>query len=68
MLYYLCESRKDDCMSIDKAIENAVVSVKMEGYHVDNEGLQWCKKLLEKEITMEQYIALIKEKAGVCTQ
>ena len=55
-------------MSIDKAIENAVVSVKMEGYHVDNEGLQWCKKLLEKEITMEQYIALIKEKAGVCTQ
>ena len=55
-------------MSIDKAIENAVASVEMEGYQVDSECLQWCKKLLEKEISMEQYIALVKQKAGVVVQ
>ena len=55
-------------MSVDKAIENAVASVKMEGYMVDSECVQWCKKLLEKEISMEQYIALVKQKSGVVTQ
>lgn len=52
-------------MSTDKVIENAVASVEMEGYQVDNECIQWCKKLLENEISMEQYIALVKQKTGV---
>ena len=52
-------------VSTDKVIENAVASVKMEGYQVDNECIQWCKKLLENEISMEQYIALVKQKTGV---
>lgn len=55
-------------MSTDKAIENAVASVKMEGLQVDSECVQWCKKLLEKEISMEQYIALVKQKSGVVAQ
>lgn len=55
-------------MSIDKAIENAVASVKMECYLVDSECVQWCKKLLEKEISMEKYIALVKQKSDVVTQ
>ena len=55
-------------MSIDKAIENAVASVKMEGYQIDNECVQWCKKLLSKEISMEQYITLVKQKSGVVAQ
>lgn len=55
-------------MSIDKAIENAVTSVEMEGYQVDSECVRWCKKLLEKEINMEQYIALLKQKTGVVAQ
>ena len=55
-------------MSINKAIENAVASVKMEGYQVDNECVQWCKKLLEKEINLEQYIALVKQKSGITIQ
>lgn len=55
-------------MSIDKAIENAVASVKMEGYQIDNDCVQWCKKLLEKEINMEQYITLVKQKSGVVVQ
>lgn len=52
-------------MSIDKAIETASASVKMEGYQIDTECVQWCKQLLEKEISMEQYIALVKQKSGV---
>ena len=52
-------------MSTDKVIENAVASVKMEGYQVDDECVQWCRKLLSNEITMEQYVALVKQKTGV---
>lgn len=52
-------------MSIDKAIENAIASVKMEGYQVDSECVEWCRKLLENEISMEQYIKLVKQKSGV---
>ena len=55
-------------MSVDKAIENAVASVKMEGYVVDGECVQWCKKLLENEINMEQYIAFVKQKSGVAVR
>ncbi len=52
-------------MSIDKAIENAVASVRFEGMKVDDECIKWCKELLEHKITMEQYILRVKEKAGV---
>ncbi len=52
-------------MSIDKAIENAAASVKMEGYKLDSECVQWCKSLLENKISMEQYISLLKQKTGV---
>lgn len=48
-------------MSIDKAIENAAASVRMEGYQINSECVQWCKKLLKKEISLEQYIALVKK-------
>ena len=37
----------------------------MEGYQVDDECVQWCRKLLDNEITMEQYVALVKQKTGV---
>ena len=66
MLYYAYENLKGwDIVSVDKAIENAVASVKMEGYTVDSECVQWCKQLLENKISMEQYIALVKQKLGV---
>ena len=63
MLYYEYKNLKGwDIVSVDKAIENAVASVKMEGYTVDSECVQWCKQLLENKISMEQYIALVKQK------
>ena len=52
-------------MSTDKAISNAAASIKMEGYQVDSECIDWCKKLLDDEIDIEQYIAFVKQKAGV---
>lgn len=66
MLYYIYKKfERVRIMSIDKAIENAVASVKMEGYQIDSECVQWCKQLLENKINMEQYIALVKQKSGV---
>lgn len=52
-------------MSIEKAIEIAAASVEMEGFQVDKQSREWCRQLLQGEITMEQYIRLAKEKAGV---
>lgn len=52
-------------MSIEQTVENAIASLKMEGYQIDSDCVQWCKKLLANEISMEQYIALVKQKSGV---
>lgn len=51
--------------SLDKSIENAAASVEMEGFHIDEQCKIWCRQLLQKEITMEEYISLVKKKAGV---
>ncbi len=67
-ILYLQKFERVSTMSIDKAIENAVASIKMEGYQIDNECVEWCKKLLGNEISMEQYIALVKQKSGVVAQ
>ena len=52
-------------MSIEKAIKNAATSLEMEGMHVDEQSKEWCRMLLENEITMEEYIRRVKEKVGV---
>lgn len=46
---------------IEKAIKNASASVEMEGFLVDEQSKIWCRKLLLNEITMEQYISLVKK-------
>ena len=46
-------------------IENAAASVEMEGYTIDSKSKEWCQKLLRNEITMQEYISLVKKKAGV---
>ncbi|MGN0475797.1 MAG: antitoxin VbhA family protein [Ruminococcus sp.] len=53
--------------SIDKSIKNAVASVEMEGFHIDEKSKVWCRQLLLNEITMEEYISKVKDKAGVKT-
>lgn len=50
---------------IEKAIKNASASVEMEGFSIDEQSKILCRKLLLNEITMEDYILLVKQKAGV---
>lgn len=52
-------------MSIEHAIANAAASVEMEGYSINEQSKKWCEMLLCNEITMEDYIALVKQQAGV---
>lgn len=59
---------RGDSMSekeIDKAIKNASASVEMEGFSIDEQSKILCKKLLLNEITMDDYILFVKQKAGV---
>lgn len=43
-----------------KAIENAAASVRMEGLIITPQYIDWCIKLLNEEITMSQYIEMVK--------
>ena len=52
-------------MSIDRAIKNAAASMEIEGYLIDEQCKDWCRKLLQGELTMEEYIVLVKQRAGV---
>lgn len=52
-------------MQIEKTVKIAVASLKMEGLNVDEQAKKWCKDLLKKEITLEEYILLVKTRAGV---
>lgn len=51
-------------MTIEQAIKNATVSVEMEGYHIDEQSKEWCRKLLLGIITQDEYISLVIKKAG----
>ena len=49
-------------MTIDKAINNAIASLKTEGYDIDDESIQHCKELLENKLTWEQYMEFVKQR------
>lgn len=50
---------------IKTAIKNAVSSLAMEGMSVDEQTKKWGEMLLKNEITMNDYLTLVKNKAGV---
>ncbi len=50
---------------LDLIIENAAHSVEMEGYSIDEQSKVWCRQLIKNEISMDEYISLVKQKAGV---
>ncbi len=52
-------------MPIDTAIDNAVASLTMEGLSADEKAKELVRLVLENKITAEEYISLIKKKAGV---
>ena len=49
-------------MTIDRAIENAVVSTNMEGFALGEEQKQLIKSIISGEITLEEALAQIKKK------
>ncbi len=50
---------------IKLALSNAEVSLNMEGLSVSAQTKSLCKQLLSQEITMTEYINIVKQKAGV---
>lgn len=68
MIYYKSDYGEVTVMQFvatEKAIGNALASVEMEGFVISAECIDWCKMLLNKEITMAQYIELVKASEGV---
>ena len=49
----------------ERAINNATASLEMEGFVVLPEYKKLCEKLLNKEITMDEYIATIRTMQGI---
>ena len=50
---------------IERAIESAAASMKMEGFQIDQESIDLCRRLLKGEITMEEYISAVTGKKAV---
>lgn len=50
-------------ISTQQAIANAAASVEMEGFTVTAQHKEWCRKLLNKEITKAEYIRLVRASA-----
>ena len=50
-------------MTTDQAVKIAAASLEMEGYHIGSDYIQLCKKLLNNEINMDEYIVIVKQKA-----
>ena len=52
-------------MSMEETIQTSVAIIEMEGFHIDEQSKNWCRMLYNNQLTMEEYIELVKEKAGV---
>ena len=55
----------DNDIDIERAINNAVANVEMEGFHVDEECKEWCREYLRNEITMDEYMKRLLDKFGL---
>ena len=49
----------------ERAMNNAAASLAMEGFVVLPEYRELCEKLLDKEITMQEYIDAVKVMQGI---
>ncbi len=56
-----------DKEKIEKAINNSLASIEMEGFYIDEECKEWCRQLMRNEITMDEYIERVKKQAGIDT-
>ena len=51
--------------ALDTIINNAAHSVEMEGFCIDEQSRRECKRLINNEITIAEYIVFAKKKAGL---
>ena len=49
----------------ERIIRNATASFEIEGFTVEDKYKFLCNKLLNKEITMSQYIEIVKKQQGI---
>lgn len=56
-----------DKEKIEKAINNSLASIEMEGFYIDEECKEWCRQLMRNEITMDEYIERVKKQVGIDT-
>lgn len=52
----------EQTMSFERAMENAIVSTEMEGFVVTREQRELMVRVLKKEITLEEAIAMLNKK------
>lgn len=52
----------EQTMSLERAMENAIVSTEMEGFVVTREQRELMVRVLKKEITLEEAIAMLNKK------
>ena len=52
-------------MSTEETLQTAVSIIEMEGFHIDEQSKKWCRMLYNNQLTIEEYIGLVKAKAGV---
>ena len=50
---------------IERAIESAAASMKMEGFQIDPQCVDLYRRLLKDEITMDEYISAVTGKKAV---
>ncbi len=56
-----------DKEKIEKAINNSLASIEMEGFYIDEECKEWCREYMRGKITMEEYIERLKKQVGIDT-
>lgn len=52
----------EQTISLERAMENAIVSTEMEGFVVTREQRELMVRVLKKEITLEEAIAMLNKK------
>ena len=55
----------EKAITAERALNNAVASVEMEGFHVSEETKELCIQVLNGQMDFATYLALAKQRAGV---
>ena len=57
--------RMEQVVTAERAVDNAVASVEMEGFRISEEAKALCMQVLNGQMDKDTYIALAMQRAGV---